>query len=75
MSICDIKDLIKNCSEPLEKIEYSARREKLLLAFRDHHNLYTWDEIEKAIQLNKIDESMLVEEWIELQSFKRFYEQ
>lgn len=65
-----IEELLVEFSEPLTEIEYRRRRELLLLAFQDQHNLYTWSAIEKAIRTHAIEESMLVEEWIELRAFE-----
>ena len=64
-----IEELLVEFSDPLTEAEYLQRRADLLRRFGDQHGLSTWDEIATAIRTHAIEESQLVEEWIELRAF------
>ena len=65
-----MEELLAEYSEPVTEGEYRNRLENLLLAFGQRHGLFTYGEIEKAIRTHSIEESMLVEEWLELRAFE-----
>ena len=64
-----IEDLLVECSDPLTVDEYRARCADLVRRFAEQHGLSTWEQIETAIRTHAIEESILVEEWIELRAF------
>ena len=74
MSGQTIEELLAQCSDPLTEDEYRRRCDDLVRSFAEQHGLSTWDEIATAIRTHAIEESQLVEEWIELRAFQEVIE-
>lgn len=74
MSGQTIEELLAECSDPLTEDEYQRRRADLERRFAEQHGLSTWEEIRTAIRTHAIEESILVEEWIELRAFEEAIE-
>lgn len=70
MSGQTIEELLIEFSEPLTEAEYLRRRADLERRFAEQHGLSTWEEIRIAIRTHAIEESILVEEWIELRAWE-----
>lgn len=66
-----VDELLAEFNDPsMTKAEYRDRCAQLLLRFSAQHGLSTWSAVEGAIRAHALDESLLVEEWIELRAFE-----
>lgn len=65
-----MEELLAEIGEPMTEADYRGRRERLMLAFQGQ-GIETWEAVEKAIRTHSIDESPLVEEWLERRAFER----